>query len=170
MKHDLENRVQCQIPLLHPMRAWLAEYSSMPVTNFQTGKDCKTAYQRLHGQASRDRLPYVGETAMFFIPKHSRGDADPRWNFGVFLGRAWASDQNRIGLSDGTVTRARALARTIDSKRWQPQRCERIRAVPWKEKPKKQDALKESPSPTSHLSPCSMNQSMKTAIRPSASR
>ena len=48
---------------------------------------------------------------MFYLPKKQGAKIDARWKFGIFIGRAMASDQNIIALSDGSVTRARAMCR-----------------------------------------------------------
>lgn len=73
MKLELEDKLQCRIPCSHPILTWLVEYCSMLVTKFQVGEDGKTGYQRLHGQASRDRLPNVCETIMFSPHAFQRG-------------------------------------------------------------------------------------------------
>ena len=72
----------------------------------------------MHGRCSLERIAEFGERVLWYVPKKRRGKLEPRWRNGVFLGRAWNSDQNYVGLLDGTVVRARALHRVIPSLRW----------------------------------------------------
>ena len=115
----------------------------MLLSKYAVGSDGKTAYHRLHGQPIRERLPEFGETVLWYVPRKERSNMDPHWRFGVFLGRSWRSDQNFLALPNGNVTRARAIARTISAKRWQPKRLESLRAVPWSEQPAKQDDIEK---------------------------
>ena len=67
---------------------------------------------------------------MWYVPKKRRAKLEPRWRNGVFLGRAWNSDQNYVGLLDGTVVRARALVRVLPSLRWDAERITKVSGTP----------------------------------------
>ena len=58
-----------------------------------------------------------------------------------------SSDQNITGLPNGNVTRARALARLVPSKKLQPSRLERMSATPWLEQPNAKDVIEEDRRP-----------------------
>ena len=77
---------------------------------------------------------------------------DVRWRFGIFLGRSLSSDQNVIGLSDGTVTRARAMTRVVPSLRWSRDRVENLLATPIKERlpPQSLDDIEAETNPRDH--------------------
>ena len=55
---------------------------------------------------------------------------DVRWQYGVFLGRALHTDQNFIGIHDGSVVTARAMVRLVTSARWDWNRIERVTGTP----------------------------------------
>ena len=147
MKLALEDRIHQTIPSHHPILTWMVEYASMLISKYQPGEDGMTPYQRLHGQPIRERLPEFGETVLWFVPARLGSSLGPKWRFGVFLGRGWRSDQNFIGLVDGTMTRAKGIARTVESKRWQTDRLAEIRATPWQDNPKLQDQAEEAFAP-----------------------
>ena len=64
------------------------------------------------------------------MPAKRRRKLEPRWLNGVFLGRAWNSNQHVVGLSDGTVVRARAMVRIVPSLRWDAQRLLSVSGTP----------------------------------------
>ena len=83
---------------------------------------------------------------------------DPMWRFGVFFVRTLASDQNYVGLHDGSVTRARALVRTVPCIRWDFGRVQALTATPFQERPTKLDSIEAEETPTSTL----IQNSLKT--------
>ena len=72
----------------------------------------------MHGRCSLERICEFGERVSWYVPKKRRTKLEPTWLNGVFLVRDWSSDQNFIGLADGSVTRARAMVRVVESQRW----------------------------------------------------
>ena len=75
---------------------------------------------------------------------------DMIWRYDVFMGRALESDQNYIALSDGSITRARAMVRVVPSLRWDAARVDAISATPYMEKPHQQDSIEAEPNPHDH--------------------
>ena len=127
---------------------WLIDYAAMLITKYQMGADGKGALHRLHCQPVRKRdCMHVGKCVLWFVPRKLRSCMEPRWRVGIVLGRSWRSDQNFIGLSDGTVTRARAIARAVASKRWQPLRLERNTSTPWTATTSAMDKITEHVDP-----------------------
>ena len=78
---------------------------------------------------------------------------DPRWRTGAFLGRAWNSDQNFILLPNGDVTRARAMVRVVQSKRWQIDRLQNVITTQDMDTHSKTDAIETDPAPHRGLEP-----------------
>ena len=72
---------------------------------------------------------------------------DQIWRYGVFLGRTLASDQNFIALSDGTVTRARAMIRVPESERWDADRVLGVTGIPTSLSNIGLDSLEEAEDP-----------------------
>lgn len=105
MKLALEDRLGAKIPCGHPIIAWLVEHAAITLTKYHTHEGGETAYQKLHGQACKDRLAEFGETIMYYIPVKLRGKMDPRWRTGIFLGRPWNVNQNYVGLPNGGASR-----------------------------------------------------------------
>ena len=132
LKVALEARLKRErpFPCSHPVVAWLFEHAAWVLSKFQVNHEGRTALGLLHGREVRERVGEFGETVMYYIPKKQRAKMDVRWRFGYFLGRALNSDQNIIGLADGTVTRARAMTRVIPSLRWNRDRIEKLIATP----------------------------------------
>ena len=68
----------------------------------------------------------TGERVWRFGPFKQRAKLEPRWRNGIYLGRAWGSDQNYFGLFDGSVAKARALVRAVPDIRWDMSRIKNI--------------------------------------------
>ena len=77
---------------------------------------------------------------------------DVRWKYGIFLGRSLSSDQNILALSDGTITRARAMTRIISSMRWDPDRRLRLTTTPCNERLNVLDSIEAEENPHDHPS------------------
>ena len=118
LKSALETRIGARIPNTHPVLAWAIEYSAVLVSKYHVGEDNRTGYSRLHGQECSEALAEFGELVLYHVPAKFRKKLDPRWKYGVFLGRSLSSDEAFVGTRGGHVVRARALARLIPSVRW----------------------------------------------------
>ena len=118
MKLALEHRTGAKIPCRNSLIRCTTEHAAMLLTNYhRSAEDQRTGYGRLYGHASDARIAEFGETVMWYVAKPNRHDLDPIRRMGVFTGSAWSSNQNFILLPDGTVTRARAMIRVVESKR-----------------------------------------------------
>ena len=102
----LSDRIGWEIPAEHPIMHWLVHHSAYLLTRFHAGEDGLTPYQRLHGKSAPDRIAEFGERVLWFVPVKRRAKLEPKWRNGMFIGRAWGSDQNFVALMDGSVTRA----------------------------------------------------------------
>ena len=106
-----EGRLGVRIPNDHPLMSWIAEHATYLLNRYQLSTDGRTAYGRIHGKESTARICEFAERVLWYVPKKHRAKLDARWRYGVFLGRALDSDQNFVGLSNGTVVCARAIIR-----------------------------------------------------------
>ena len=77
---------------------------------------------------------------------------DAKWRYGIFLGRAANCDQNFIGLADGTIVTARAIARLVPSMRWSQDKLGLIKGVPMDFKTANYDNIEETEDPHAHPS------------------
>ena len=103
LKLALGSRIGRRVPMNHPLMAWLLQHAATLLTHVHEDADGPTAYGRLHGATFRDEICELGETMMYYIPARNGKKMDPRWQLGIFLGRAWGSNQNFIGKTDGNV-------------------------------------------------------------------
>ena len=79
-----------------------------------------------------------------------RAKLDVRWRYGTFLGRSLDTDQNFIGLADGSVIGARAMVRLHESKRWNEKLISGIQSGPMNIKSHGLDAIENDPNPHEH--------------------
>ena len=70
----------------------------------------------------------------------------------MFLGKSMNSYQNYIGLSDGSVTCARAMVRMVHRKSWDTDKIGNITALPMDYKTKHRDIIEQGPEPHAHAS------------------
>ena len=118
------------VPNSHPVMLWLAEHTSLVLNKFKLGADGLTAYERLNGKQTRQRICEFGEVVMWYVPVRLRGKLDARWRYGLFFGRATDSDQNIIALKHGNIVRARAMVRVVEGARWSMDRINVIQMSP----------------------------------------
>ena len=150
LKMSLEYRLKSRLPNKHAVMAWLVEHAAYMLNRCKLGTDGRTAYGRLHGKESTARLCEFGERVLWYVPKKHRAKLDARWRYGVFLGRASNCDQNYLGLANGSIVTARAIARLVPSLRWSMEKVSLVTGVPMDYKTKEYDAIEEETSPHTH--------------------
>ena len=117
------------------------------MNHFQLATEGRTAYGKLHGTETTGRICEFGERVMWCVAVKPRAKMDVKWRCGWFLGRSTYSDQNLFALADGTVTRARAMARLIPAHRWDTELLQVLTATPGDEQPPSLDHLEAEPTP-----------------------
>ena len=90
---------------------------------------------------------------LWFVPKAVRTTLDRRWRCGLFRGRSISSGQNVIGLPNGNVIRARAIARLVPEARWRSQLVLGVAVTPLPECPKTFDEIESRDAPHDHPAP-----------------
>ena len=147
MKAALESRLNAKIPMNHAIMTWMVEHSAQLLTKYMRGPDGRTGYGRLHGKEVTERICEFGERILYYVPRKMRSKMDPRWRYGVFVGRSMNSDQNYIALTDGSITTARAMVRLVPSARWSTRYVENLIATPFNLKIKKLELIEEHEDP-----------------------
>ena len=142
-----EGRIQHVVAQNHPVMHWLIRHASHLLAKFHIGADRMTGYQRLRGKTSTERIAEFGEHDLCFFPRKKRAKMDPKWRHGFFLARAWDTDADFIGLVNGQITTARAMARCIETQRWSAQRVLRITGTPIKHALAYDDTIESLDSP-----------------------
>ena len=147
LKLALETNIKARLPAEHPVMAWLVEHAAYLLNRCVLGTDNRTAWGRLHGKESTERICEFGEKVLWYVPKKQRAKLDVRWRHGLFLGRSMNSDQNFIGLPDGSVTCARAMVRLVPRRRWDMTQLGNITTMPMDHKTKHLDVIEQEPDP-----------------------
>ena len=150
IKMSTESRLGARIPVGHPQMSWLTEHSAYLLNRFQLGTDGRTAYGRMHGKESTQKICVFGERVLWYVPKKHRAKLDARWRYGIFLGRALNSDQNFIGLANGSVTVARAMVRLVLRLRWDMDKAGAISQVPMEVKTQQLNIVEEEHESQAH--------------------
>ena len=150
LKLALEANIKARLPSEHPIMAWLVEHAAYLLNRCVLGTDGRTAWGRLHGKEATERICQFGEKVLWYVPKKQRMKLDVRWRHGIFLGRSMNSDQNYIGLIDGSVTCARAMVRLVHKKRWDTDHVGNISALPMDFKTRQLDIIEQGSEPHAH--------------------
>ena len=127
MKAALESRLSARIPSQHPVMKWMVEYAAVILEQIccsTFGPNC-VSRSPWEDESARDLLNSE-KLVLHFVPKKHRHKLDMRWGIGVFLGTTMSSNENFIGLSNGTVIRCRAINRVRPDKRWSPDLIQKI--------------------------------------------
>jgi len=87
----LQDRLGKQIPLDHPITAWMIMHAASIMTIRHRGTDGRTAWTRVRGRPFGLRRAGFAELCLFKLPMHgpralARGNSSDRWERGVFLG------------------------------------------------------------------------------------
>ena len=109
--------------------------------------DGTTGHEPIHGQQARLRMPQLGETMSFHVPRKNRHNLDATLKFNIFRGRSHASGENIVGLKDGSATRARGICKTTPEKRLQKDRLCGMLPTPIKENVHDLDRLEDEDRP-----------------------
>ena len=75
----LETHIHAHVPADHPLMAWAVEHSAYLLNKYLLGADNQTAYGRLHGKETSERICEFGERILWFVPKALRSKLDQRW-------------------------------------------------------------------------------------------
>ena len=146
---------------------WMVEHASHLLSKYAIGPDGRTGYGRLHGKEVSERICEFGERVLHYIPRKLRANMDARWKYGVFLGKSMNSDQNFIGMQDGSVTTSRAMVRLIPSARWSIKWVEPLVATPSNPKGRKDtyDHIEEGLEPHQMADAPAMEEQHNSDVR-----
>ena len=95
-------------------------------------------------------------------PEKLRSKLDVRWRYGVFLGRSMSTDQNYIGVADGSVVGARAMVRIVVAKRWNLSMITAVNSLPMDIKTRGLDTIEAEPNPHDHATPLEQEEEEAT--------
>ena len=165
LKMSTEQRLKERLPNTHAVMSWLIEHAAYMLNRCNLGTDGRTAYGRLHGKESTAKLCEFAERVLWYVPKKHRAKLDARWRYGVFLGRASNCDQNYIGLANGSIATARAIARLVPSMRWDSGKVGAVTGVPMDHKTRDYDVIEEDAAPHNHPEPLEDSETIEIERR-----
>jgi hypothetical protein len=128
----LDRKLGTQIPIDHPIVAWLVEFIGDILTKYLVGLDGKTGYERLFGKASREELLEFGEVVLWRRPRGQDTNVivDARWETGIWVGRKWCTPHHLVSFGD-RVIECRAVQRVPKADRWKIDMINTVRATRW---------------------------------------
>ena len=117
MRLALEDRVQSDVPNLHPIMSWLVAHAGALIRRTRVGADGRTPLERCRSQSCLRPMPEFGEMVMGRLLVKEPDDPDNRFVRGVFLGVRDRSGELIIGLGD-MVWKIRDFRRLPAGEQW----------------------------------------------------
>ncbi len=135
MRLDLEDRLSAEVPIGHPVMAWLVRHVGFCHTAFVKGADGRTPWERVRGRVYGQRLYHFGEKVHWKLPEKGprarpRGNADEKWQPGIYLGNEYEASSYIVSLGEVTVS-SNAVMRYPDVERWSRDGVQAVAAFPW---------------------------------------
>ncbi len=135
IKLCLEQRINKEIPLNHPLVAWMMERTSLLLNAMVRGPDGLTAWMRVRGRTFGQPMVGIGESVLYRYPtkgpRHNpHGNAGALGAEGTFLGYNRNSNTFIISDENGDMTTARSITRRPEKDRWNPEAMALIKAIP----------------------------------------
>ena len=135
LKRCLEQRLGVEIPVGHPLMAWMTKHVCFIMNATVRGDDGLTAWARARGRPFRQRLIGFVESCLYKLPikgpQHdAEGNMGPRWKSAVFLGYNRDSSSYVLGTDEGVVTSRAVMRRPIED-RWSLDEAKSVKATPW---------------------------------------
>ena len=116
-KSSLETRLECRIPMKHPVMRWMVEHAATMLNRFTTNPEGLSPYAAAHGRNASERHIEFCEKIFYFVPKKARTKLCLRWRLGTYLGMAPSSNECYVANVGGDVVRTRSVARVVAASR-----------------------------------------------------
>ena len=131
----MERRVGFEIPVNHPLTAWLVEHTCMVLNTKVRGEDGSPAWARARGRPFGMREYGFGEPLLWEPPskwpQHDiNGNMAPRLLPGMLLGFHKTSNSYRVIDEKGDLVKTRALNRLPSENRWDGDRLRAVAVTP----------------------------------------
>ena len=133
LKEQLEDNAKIQLPVKHPVLAWLVEYVGLLLTIFPRGADGFTPWFRLKGKQWRVPLPLFGEVVEFRL--QTRHKAETRWSPGIYLGIRRRTTEKLVGTPKSIYVVQSVRRKPLDEA-WDGALLLAIKGTPWQPTPK----------------------------------
>lgn len=135
VKLCLGQGIDKQIPVDHPMTAWMMEHASLLLNALARGTDGLTAWERIRGRAFGQPLVGLGEHVLYKHttkgPHHNpQGNVGAQGGGGVFIGYNRTSHTSTVSFEDGRLVAARSVTRRPERERWSAEALPKVRLMP----------------------------------------
>ena len=135
VKLCLGQRIDKQVPVDHPMTAWMMEHASLLLNALVRGTDGLTAWKRIRGRAFGQQLVGLGENVLYKHPvkgpnHNPQGNVGAQGGEGVFVGYNRTNHTFMVSLEDGKLVAARSVTRRPERERWSAEALSRVRVMP----------------------------------------
>ena len=133
MKDALESRYGERLPGDSHAMPWLVAHAAATITRFRKDDHGLTAYRRWKGKEFRRPVAEFGE-CVWYLKSDSAGrdKYGSRWHEGVWLGIFNETGECIIGTDEGVVKAKDFRRKPIAKERWDKEKFQKIRGVPWK--------------------------------------
>ena len=134
MRLDLESRLGAEVPIDHPLMAWLVRHVAFLYTAFMKGSDGRTPWERVRGRPYSQRIYHFAERVHWKLPtkgpkSQPRGNAASRWEAGLYLGNEMHANSYIVSLGKVTVA-SRAIERFPEQDRWSREVTQALTVTP----------------------------------------
>lgn len=131
MYSALQDRLGIKIDARECDIAFLPEYAAYLMNRRESGKDCKTAHERIEGKQGTVLGIEFGEKLIYKLKPGIKSEKiNARWEEGIFVGVRRRSDELRIATKEKFVS-ARSVNRIPVERRWSTDTLAWIAAAPW---------------------------------------
>lgn len=125
----LEKRLGIKLKKDEMLSPWSVRHAAWVVNRFQTGRDGKSAYQRIHGRPYRGAVVNFAEKVQFKDDR-DRGKLEDRWPIGIWVGKLSLDDCHIILTPDGVRT-VRSISRLSEDLKWDREFVKQVKGTPW---------------------------------------
>ena len=136
LKLCLEDRLEQEIPVKHPLTSWILEHAAFVLNVCARGTDGLTAWARARGRDFGGKLYAFGE-AVFWKPPPKGPGHDPMGNMGPrmfpgsVLGFHRSSNAYWVLNDKGDMVKSRALNSRPNEDRWNKEALMNLTVTPW---------------------------------------
>lgn len=132
----MQRRLGAEIPVDHPIMAWLVGHTCLVINAIFRGEDGRIAWARARGRPFRQRLIGFAESCLYTLllevpQQDAEGNMAPRWKIGTFLGYNHEANPYVLWKEEGGIATSRAVLRRPMADCWKIREVEEIVASPW---------------------------------------
>ena len=117
---QLEEGVGQKVPKGSNIISWMARWAVELISNYSSGYDGKSPYERLRGESSKVPIAIFGESVLYLplkTAKTLKEQAQPKMKKGIWLGVVERTEESIIGTEKGIV-KCRTVSRRPEDSRW----------------------------------------------------